>query len=304
MTDPYDHDALWLKTKLFLNLAMDSDGERTFEERALWASLALELLAKFALARVSPLLIATPQEDGTNLLIAAGLMNGSSRFRSIPAHTLFGRCHKAFKPFNEKEAMLFAESRNDFLHGAGLGFGAVPEDAWWARYWAQVVILLDHSERDLDGLVGFDRVDIVEKYLALNAKNLERRLEGLLERARRLLERHQVSNPPDWVEREFSRFSSLSAGLSHRSESTCPACGADGVLEGEEASNYEIRTERVSDEDYDSWVELTVDADYFSCENCRLVLDGYELLSLSGLPVAFGAVGDYSDYAEGEYGND
>src|SRR5664279_5112666 len=103
MTAPYDHDALWLKAKLFLNHAMDPGETRTFDESALWASLALELLAKAALARVSPLLIATPTEDGLNLLIASGPVEGDARFKSVTAHTLFGRCHKAFKPFNERE---------------------------------------------------------------------------------------------------------------------------------------------------------------------------------------------------------
>lgn len=63
MSNPFDHDALWTKAKLFLNRAMDDD-PRSFDERALWAALALELLAKAALARVSPLLIAEPNEEG------------------------------------------------------------------------------------------------------------------------------------------------------------------------------------------------------------------------------------------------
>lgn len=81
MTVPYDHEALWLKAKLFINRAMDDDGYRSFDEQLLWASLALELLAKAALARVSPLLIVEPTEDGTNLLIASGLVKGDPRFR-------------------------------------------------------------------------------------------------------------------------------------------------------------------------------------------------------------------------------
>jgi hypothetical protein len=57
---------------MFLNRAMDEQEARSFDERALWATLALELLAKAALARTSPVLIAEPTEEGTNLLIADG----------------------------------------------------------------------------------------------------------------------------------------------------------------------------------------------------------------------------------------
>jgi len=93
VTAPYDYEALWLKAKSFLNRAMDDEGdERSFDEQALWASLALELLAKAALARVSPLLIAEPTQDGTNLMIASGLIEGDARFTSVRAKTLYSRC--------------------------------------------------------------------------------------------------------------------------------------------------------------------------------------------------------------------
>jgi hypothetical protein len=126
VTASYDHAALWVKAKLFLNHAMDLNDPRTFDERALWASLALELLAKAALSRVSPLLIAAPTEDGTSLLIASGLVEGEARFNSVKAHTLYSRCHKAFKPFNQQEAQAIGNARNEYLHGGGLGFTGIP----------------------------------------------------------------------------------------------------------------------------------------------------------------------------------
>jgi hypothetical protein len=55
---------------------------------------------------------------------------------------------------------------------------------------------------------------------------------------------------------------------------------------------------------YDVWVDLTIIADYFSCETCRLVLDGTELVEAAGLPTTISAEGDYRDYMEEDYGND
>ncbi len=37
MTAPYNHDALWVKAKLFINRAMDEDETRSPDERCLWA---------------------------------------------------------------------------------------------------------------------------------------------------------------------------------------------------------------------------------------------------------------------------
>ncbi|WP_406105264.1 hypothetical protein [Micromonospora globbae] len=161
-----DEEALWLKAKLFLNHAMDDDEPRTFDEQALWASLALELLAKAALARVSPLLVASPTEDGTNLLIASGLVEGEGRFTSVKAHTLYSRCHKAFRPFSEREAQQITWARNEYLHGGAASFTAIPPNAWWPRYWAQAVILVNAQDKTLEELVGPDRVPLVEKHLA------------------------------------------------------------------------------------------------------------------------------------------
>lgn len=304
MSTPYDHKALWIKAKLFLNHAMDLDEPRGFEERALWASLALELLAKAALARVSPLLIAEPCEDGTNLLIASGLLDGDARFNSVRAQTIYSRCHKAFKPFNQKEAQIITRARNEYLHGTGVEFTGIPADAWWARYWAQATILVNALDTDLDSLVGSDRVATVEVYLAQNTRNLEHRVEMLIERAKQRLDQYQSGVLPSRISNEFARPTDLSVGLSHKTDEPCPACGAYGLLEGEDVQSSEIKYEQVGEEDFDAWADITVGADYFSCPRCRLILDSYELLEAAGVSVTFEATGDASDYMEPEYGND
>ena len=62
--------------------------------------------------------------------------------------------------------------------------------------------------------------------------------------------------------------------------------------------------EQVSEDDYDSWMELTVGAEYFSCDGCRLILDSFELVDSAGLPATFEVTTDVGDYWEPEYGND
>ncbi|MEO7261018.1 MAG: hypothetical protein ABI047_07170 [Jatrophihabitantaceae bacterium] len=76
------------------------------------------------------------------------------------------------------------------------------------------------------------------------------------------------------------------------------------LLEGEEVTNYELHAERVAEDDWDTWADLTVGADYFSCPNCRLVLDGYEVLTQADMDTEFSATGDAADYYEDNYGND
>ena len=196
MIPPYDHQALWTKAKVFINRAMDREPARSFDEQALWASAALELLGKAALARVSPLLIAEPTEDGVNILIATGLIEGTAKFTSVSAATVFKRCQKAFRPFSAEEALKFATARNEYMHGSGIGFMTLPPNAWWPRYWALAAILIDAQDREIADLVGGDREKTVQDHLKQNAKNIEHRTESLIARAKQRLTQFRAGTLP------------------------------------------------------------------------------------------------------------
>ncbi|WP_198588429.1 hypothetical protein [Geodermatophilus chilensis] len=294
-----------MKSRLFINRAMDSEEHRSFDEQALWASLSLELLAKAALSRVSPLLIATPNEEGTNLLVASGLVQGEATFQSAPAKTIFTRCARAFHPFSLKEATAFAAGRNEYLHGGAATISALPPHAWWPRFWAQAAILLTAQDREIEEFVGPDRVSVVEEHLASNREHIEERVTTLIERAKQRLNLHQSGLMTARQEAEWAATSEPTAGLSHHFEATCPACGSPGTLEGEDVLSHEWAGEETPGGDYDVWVNLTVGSDYFGCSTCHLVLDGYEQVQAAGLPEAFPDVGNPAEYAElSEYGND
>lgn len=304
MSDTYDADALWLKAKLFINHAMDDLEPRTFDERALWATLALELLAKSALSRISPVLIASPTEEGTNVLIASGLVEGDAQFTSLAAHSLIKRCSKAFRPFDEREAKAIMHARNEYLHGGAPVFTRIPPDAWWPRFWSQAVILVNAQDKDIDDLVGSDRSPIVENYLSKNRENIKRQTEMLIERAKQRLSQFRAGNLPTRIASEWSRPIDLSASMRHTADEPCPACGSIATLEGDEIVSTELKRSMFSD-DVEEWIELTISSDYFSCATCRLVLQNWELVSEAGLPGEFFAIGDYDEYgAQFEYGND
>lgn len=306
MTTPYDYEALWLKAKLFLNRAMDETIERPFDERALWASLALELLAKAALARVSPLLIAEPNEEGTNLLIASGLMEGEARFNSVRAATIYARCKRAFKPFDEAEAKKVTHARNEYLHGATAGFTAIPASAWWPSFWNQAIILTTALDRTIEDLVGQDRSHVVERHLAQNKRNIEHRAEMLIERARTRLAQWQAGTLPAKVAAEWKpRVTIVSGEHEYHESAPCPACGDSGVLEGSDTSDVRVEYQRFSEEDYDAQVEVDVYSEYFSCGRCGLVLDDFQLLEQAGLDTTFTTEGSAEDVDLGDaYGND
>jgi len=302
---PYDHEALWTKAKVFLNRAMDPDPGRSFDEQALWASAALELLGKAALARVSPLLIAEPNEEGVNILIAAGLIEGTAKFTSVTASTIFKRCQRAFKPFSAAEALKFADARNEYLHGPTIAFMTLPPEAWWPRYWALASILITAQDREIKELVGPDRVPVVEGHLKQNAKNIEHRTESLISRATQRLAQYRGGTLPAKIQMEWQANPDLTAGLSYSEAATCPACGSTGTLEGDDDSDMSYQYEPGDDEwePGTTWAEITVPAEHFSCPTCHLVLDRYELIEQAGLPTDFEVTED-NPPQEPDYGND
>ncbi|WP_045821455.1 hypothetical protein [Williamsia herbipolensis] len=305
MTVPYDYEALWLKAKMFLNRAMDPDDTtRSFDERALMATFALELLAKSALSRTSPVLIAEPTEDGSNLLVATGLLSGEAQFITVRAKTIYSRCQKAFRPFNADEAGQFTAARNSYIHSGTAQFTNIPEDGWWPKFWRLALILNTATDHDLEELVGDDRLTTVNTHLERNKKRIEHQAEMLLENAKTRLAQHRAGVLPARVAKQWAPGRDRTAGLQYQDACTCPACEGRGVVEGDDVNESRVDTYQVSKYDYESVVELTVFPDYFSCWDCGLVLDSFELLEQVGLEEPFTTEGELDDLREPDYGND
>ena len=85
-----------------------------------------------------------------------------------------------------------------------------------------------------------------------------------------------------------------------------PHCGAAGTLEGQDSSDTTLDDEYDDEEEgpVDVQAIITVPVEYFSCSNCHLVLDRYELITHLGLPETFEVIDEDPDFGEPEYGND
>jgi hypothetical protein len=163
-------------------------------------------------------------------------------------------------------------------------------------FWAQAAILVTALDKNISELVGPDREGVVIAHLEQNAKNIERRTETLIERAKQRVQQHLEGTLPAKVAAEWKTDLNLSAHLAHHETAECPACGSAGLLEGSEIIDTEADVYEVI---------LTVSAAYFSCSTCRLVLDRYELVRQAGFPETFETEGNPNElFPEPEYGND
>lgn len=300
----YDPDRLWIKARLFINRAMDED--REFEEAAFWGAAALELLAKSALARINPLLIATPTaDDGGSLMIAAGVIEDIN-FNSVPAKALWARSRRAFRPFDDAEAKKIANARNAYLHSGRIGFDTLPAEAWWPRFWAQAAILISHMDYDIADFVGDGRAQQVEAYLQVNAQHQQARLNALVERAKVRLSQHATGTLSARLARDWAGFSI--DRFPYEVGAMCPACENEGRLQGEDVLETRIDDsysgwDNLDDPEWSAW--LVIGAVGFACPTCHLVLEDLELISLAGLETTFEVEGDLSDINdEAEYMNE
>jgi hypothetical protein len=297
VNEAVDPDALWLKGKVFINRALAAKDNGAFDEAGVWAASALELLGKAALSTISPLLIADPSDDGKSLLIAAGVSKDAQGFKTIQAKTVFSRCARAFPSFNEREAGLIAGNRNEELHSGTTPFQELHEDSWWERYWAQAAVLVAAQGKAVEALVGSQRAQEVEGYLARNVENIQRRVAASIERGQQHFEQ-LLSAAGGGTLRPTVPAASGEYEFEHEAE--CPACKSPGLLLGDYVGSSDI--------DYDSedgypTERLVVYAEEFACPYCGLHLQGSGALVAAGVPEQFD-IDREAEHEWDDYGND
>lgn len=312
MSAEFDHNALWMKSRLFVNRVLDAEN-RSDDERALWASMSFELLAKAALSKSSPLLIADIGVDGRHLLAAAGLLEDDLPFNTIATKTVIARCAIAFPRLDKKRAERLAADRNAYVHSGALGYELPLHRNWWPEYWTLMSVLVDAYGKDLVELVGADSATEVEAMLTRNLKYIEDRTQTLISMA---MKRYASSKNGEIAPRDRKRWKNqnqLSLGLSYFDESICPACKECGRLEAEQVESLNVADLEwidFGDGVFEPTGMVTAIAlpDYFSCENCQLVLDGAQYLEAAGIGDGFEVqLPDHdvqSVLQETEYGND
>ena len=125
---------------------------------AFWSSLALELIARASLAKVSPALLAENTE-WTQLYFALGHTPTTQKFipKSIGISEVLTRL-QAINPEFEKELRDFCSihtgMRNAELHSAELPFEDLKTTTWLWKFYRSCEVLLTSLNVDLSGILG------------------------------------------------------------------------------------------------------------------------------------------------------
>jgi hypothetical protein len=141
-------EALYNKSRVFMRRGLRANQGGDLDEYQLWASLALELLGKSALAKVHPTLIADPTHFQS--LFAACGVHLSPDVKTISAKTLFERLSHLIRDFDTRTHKIceqMATRRNADLHSGEAPFAAMSPEAWEKGFWYAAHLFVEDHDR-------------------------------------------------------------------------------------------------------------------------------------------------------------
>lgn len=248
-----------------------------------WSSLALEFLARAALAYVSPVLLAEVSDpDGRNLLHALGLEPKVKNFvpKSIQTSVVITRCEQVIPGFT-KELELFCRGltnkRNEELHSGGMPFSSLANHTWLPRFYEAASVLLAFQEKNLPDFVG-----------ELEATAADTMLKAIADEAAKSVQKLIYSHAEIWKnktkgeQKQLARAANMAANPRFGHVVDCPSCGSKALLRGDE-----IRQQPPTLENEELVVRSVVLPTELECEACKLVIKSHSQLYAAGLGSQF-----------------
>lgn len=305
----WDKESLYAKAKLYVRKGLDHE-EPTSSEPPLWCIMSLELLARSALAKVHPALLADPK-DGANILFAFGFP-GKSAPISIPAKTVFHRCVVVCPGFTQShydQCMTWMNWRNEEVHTGGLPFEGLRTSKWQPHFFQIASTLLAGMGHDLADFVGGSHAKHAESMLDgfSDAKKKEAHEEVRTKRAE--FEALDIEERLKRVQTGKEQRQRLSRSMTKSVD--CPACGGPAHVIGDILRSTTPRDNDGTLVQEDVWLPVGL-----KCYACGLAFKDHAQVNALGFGDQFTSVDvidpkeyydirfDPSDYYEPDYGND
>lgn len=285
----WDCDPLWAKSRLFFSRAIDA--ERDDPVFGLWCSFGLELLARAAVASVSPTLLAQPDREQKNLLHVVHRGSELAFPQSIPATRVVGLCARLFTEFTEedaKAALALFNCRNAELHSGTAAFEGYRPGQWLASFYhacGSLAVVLGES---LETLLGEAEAEHALRVLAEDRANVQKQVFSSIAAYKKVFEELTADEQTARRARAEERGRELSTERHHRV--TCPACGCVATVQGRLIGKEHVTHE----EDGDIVVRQAVSPTDLACSACGLAFTTYAQLEVAGLADQYTRTTTYS----------
>lgn len=266
---------------------------------ALWSALALELLGRAALARISPTLLAADSKGGAdNLIYALGLSPRSAKFvpRSIDVSTVFDRLHALSPEFTRDLAdfsILHMQRRNEELHSGNSSFDGLGPSSWLPKYYRACTVLVESLGQELEFLVGKNEADAAAAMIAAS-------LDESAKSVGKAIHDHKTKwgAKPQAEQQVLVDQAKVWANRYDGHRVICPSCGSVALVTGEPIAPP-IKT---MEEDYVVATQKHLPSK-FECIACGLKISGLPQLAASGLGDTYTTTSAYevADYYRTPY---
>ena len=273
----WDREPLWAKSKLYFERAFGSRHDD--EVFGIWCSLGLELLARAAVASVSPVLLADPDREQNQLLHA--LNRGSEKIpkKSLAMAQVLNLCTKLFDDFTEahmKTSLALINRRNEELLSGTAAFIEYPSNKWIGGMYRVCKTLAESCDESLESLLGTDEAEAAQVLLNDIDNDIKQRVKSRIASYAKVFDDKTAEEKAEIFANIEQAGEELAWQRHHRV--TCPACAGTATVQGVIVGkgNREITEDEII-------VRETVSPRKFECTGCGLRREPYVELEAAGI---------------------
>jgi hypothetical protein len=272
----WDPNELYAKALIYVERLGELNSDEW--EYALWSSFSLELLARAALANVSPALLAETDKGWSSLFHALGFTPTEERFvpKSIAISEVFKRLSAILPTFTKEHegfGIQHTGRRNAELHTGEAAFEGIKASSWQPRFYKTCEILLGSMGMTLTDYLGSDEAKVAAQLIAAAADESAKAVKGDVE-AHKKVWLAKEEDERTLLMSQAALWASRQAG--HRVE--CPACGSQALVFGDPVAPSIRKLDK--DEIVETQEHLP---NQFECIACGLKITGLSRLTVVGL---------------------
>ncbi|GIL18599.1 MAG: hypothetical protein BroJett040_23500 [Oligoflexia bacterium] len=306
-----DASSLFSKSQVYIERGLIAKDTNNMEVYQLWASLAIELLAKSSLSHVHPALVADPTH--VESLFAACGKQISPDVKTITAKTLFERLSTLLPSFDQRckhFCVQLALRRNSELHSGESPFSGMNADTWEGQFWYAAELLLVYQDKNLDDWLGAKEANAPKRILAQAESSLTLIVKEKLKHAKKDFSKEapnasakkaKMKSSIDFSKNQFAEKFAYDLDIVERIK--CPACSCLGGLGGE-LIDEEVDSSIDNDDPFIENLVQTYSSEEFLCLICNLHLKGKRELNEVEIEDTFTRITEREREFEPDYGND
>lgn len=300
---PWSADALFSKAQRYAEVMLVHKGDWQF---GFWSTMLLEILARAALAKASPALLADCSRDWKHLQFALSAQPGTVTTpleppqkkkpkqrkgitqskdyapRSIDISDVVKRISHIYPGFTSDMGDFCAvhfERRNAEVHSSVLAFEGLKPAEWMASYYSVCKFLSSELGASLETLFGAEEAALAEAQISAQETGLAADMRAQLKTHKALWKKLPTATKKT---RAAQAEVAASRHVGHRV--VCPACGNHALVHGR-ASGTDFRF--VDDDSSTIVIQQPMLPSSFECTACGLKVNGHARLFAVGLGEAF-----------------